>query len=133
MTYEQLTQESFDDSLHPSGEILSEDLANMSLAQKLQQVYDLKRSDKQHLQRREMFSAMAIAQHEECGDLLIENFSAVLTKYKNARQQKRRLAIEFEKEVARREERVRGNKEAVERDLRRLRRAGEDVVKGRDD
>ena len=133
MTYEQLSSEAFDDDPHSPGKHIREDLTDSPLAGKLQYIYNLKRDDKQHLQRREVFSSMTIAQHEECGDLLIEKFSAILTRYKEARQQKRKLAVEFEDEVARREERVRGKKGAVERDLRRLRRAGEDVVKGRDD
>ena len=132
MTYEQLSNESFDDDPHPPKKHNPEDHTYTALAEKLQYIYNLKNGDKQHLQQREVFSSMTIAQHEECGDLLIEKFSAIIRMYKEARQQKRKLAIEFEDEVARREEHVRGKKEAVERDLRRLRRAGEDVVKGRD-
>lgn len=132
MPYDQLSSESFDNDPRPPNKHFPEGLTIASQSQKLQYVYDLKHDGKQHLQRRAIFSSMTINQYEECGDLLIERFGGIMTRYSQARQQKREMAKEFEDEVARREEHVRGKREAVDVDLRRLKRAGEDVVRGKE-
>ncbi len=132
MSYDQLSSESFDSNPQPPEGSIPEGLVVAPLSQKLQYVYDLKQNEKQHLQRRAIFSSMTMSQYEECGDLLTERFGEIMTKYKQARQQKRQVAMGFEDEVARREERIRGKREAVDGDLRRLRRAGEDVVRGKE-
>ena len=132
MTYNRLSSETFDSvPRSPSSEV-PEDLAGAILPQKLEYVYSLKRSDKQYLQRREVFSYMNINQYDECGSLLMEKFGNIITRYTDARQQKRKAAKEFEDEVAVREEHVRGISEGVDGDLRRLKTAGEDVIRGSD-
>ena len=132
MTYDQLSSESFDDGPYLSRGNLPDDLADTPLAQRLQFVYNLKHDEKQYLQRQAIFSSLTIDQYEECGDILIQRLGEIMSRYTDARRQKRKVASEFEKEVARREERVRGKKETVDGDLRRLRRAGEDVVRGKE-
>ena len=132
MTYDQLHSESFDNDPHSPENNIRETLADAPLAQKLKYAFDLKRHEKQRLQRRQVFSSMTFAQYEECGNHLIDKFGEIMVKYRDTRQQKRKVAKDFEDEVARREKYVRGKKEVVDGDLRRLRRAGEDVVRGKE-
>jgi len=132
MPFDLLSSESFDNDPRAREGDFPEGLTTAPLSQRLQYAHDLKHDEEQHLQRRAIFSSMTINQYEECGDLLIERFGEITTRYRQARQQKRKVAKEFEDEVARREERVRRKREGVDGDLRRLRRAGEDVVRGKE-
>lgn len=125
MTYERLRHESFDGIKPVQGS------ADQGLPEKLQNVYDLKGSIDPQLKRRTFFSNLTIEQYEECGNLMAEKFSDMVTRYKVERQQKRMVARAFEEEIAHREERVRAKNVVVDQDLSRLRKAGEDVVRGK--
>lgn len=126
MTYERLRHESFDGIKPVQGS------ADQALPEKLQNVYDLKGSIDPQLKRRTFFSNLTIEQYEECGNLMVEKFSDMVTRYKVERQQKRMVARAFEEEIAHREERVRAKNVVVDQDLSRLRKAGEDVVRGKE-
>lgn len=125
MVYERLRHESFDQIKPVQG------AADQTLSEKLQNLYDLKGSIDPHLKRTAFFSNLTIEQFEECGDHMVEKFSDIVTQYRVARQQKRMVARAFEEEIARREERIRTKLHVVEKDLGRLRKAGEDVVRGK--
>lgn len=132
MTYESLRQEAFDQSPRAMTKPEVQSAADAGLPGKLQHVYDLKGDATEVLsQRRTVFSRMTIDQYEECGDLMMEKFNNIMSQIKYTRQQKRAAAMEFEEEVAKREERVRAKKNAVDQDLARLKKAGEDVVQGK--
>lgn len=132
MTYESLRQEAFDQSPRAMTKPEAQSSADTGLPGKLQHVYNLKGDATEVLsQRRAVFSHMTIDQYEECGDLMMEKFNDIMSRIKTTRQQKRAAAIEFEEEVAKREERVRAKKNAVDQDLARLKKAGEDVVQGK--
>ncbi|KAL8824550.1 MAG: hypothetical protein Q9191_004975 [Dirinaria sp. TL-2023a] len=128
MSYKLLNSESFDHIPKPSGTALPSDLAQASLADKLDHVYQLK--DKEE-QRRNVFASLSIEQYEETGDLILEKFASLLNRYKDARREKRDAARGIEKEVAQREERVRSKTHAVEKDLTGLKRGAEDVIRGK--
>ncbi|KAL8775356.1 MAG: hypothetical protein Q9209_000364 [Squamulea sp. 1 TL-2023] len=134
MTFQQLADESFDSAPHPAKhenhKISVEDGA--SLNEKLLYLHSLEGPrDQVQSQRQAFFSSLPIDQYEECGDLMTEAFSQIIVKFKNARQQKRGLAEEFEEEVAARQKLVERRKIAVAEDLDRLKRAGQDVVRGK--
>lgn len=132
MTYEILRQEAFDQSPRAMSKPEAQAAADAGLPGKLQQVYNLKGDATEVLsQRRAVFAHMTIDQYEECGDLIMENFNGIMSQIKITRQQKRAAAIEFEEQVAKREAHVRAKKNAVDQDLARLRKAGEDVVQGK--
>ena len=65
-------------------------------------------------------SSLPIEQYEECGDLIIEQFSTLLNKFKDARRRKRDKARAFEEEITKKEEDVREKREAIEGEVRRL-------------
>lgn len=132
MTYESLRQEAFDQSPRAMAKQGVQPAADAGLPGKLQHMYDLKGDATGVLsQRRAVFSHMTIGQYEECGDLMMEKFNDIMSRIKTIRQQKRAAAMGFEEEVAKREERVRAKKDAVDQDLARLKKAGEDVVHGK--
>lgn len=130
MSYQQLADETFDTSPHPIN-LDDPALTNASsLSDKLHYLHSLDGPQESvQSQRQAFFSSLPISQYEECGDLMADQFSHIITKFKEARQQKRRLAMEFEDEVAEREKVVERRKVAVMDDLSRLRRAGQDVVR----
>ena len=131
MSYQQLAEESFDVSpqpLHINDPSLTD---ASSLQEKLHHLHSLEGSQEEVLsQRYAFFSSLPIDQYEECGDLMAEEFSQIISKFKGARQQKRRLAKEFEDEIAAREKVVDRRRVTVANDLVRLKRAGQDVVRG---
>ena len=132
MTFSQLQDEAFHHDPKATELPLPPEIANAPLPQKLDYIMALKddNSTKEH-HRAAFFSSLPIEQYEDCGDLIVQKFADVVSKFKDARQQKRKVAREFEAEVAKREERVRGKMGAVEKDLGRLRRGGEEVVRGK--
>lgn len=132
MTYESLRREAFDQSPRAMVKPGGQPAADAGLPGKLQHMYDLKGDASGVLsQRRAVFTHMTIGQYEECGDLIMEKFNDIMSRIKTIRQQKRAAAMGFEEEVAKREERVRAKKDAVDQDLARLKKAGEDVVQGK--
>lgn len=130
MPYKLLHGESFDHVPKYGTGIIPQDIVKASLPEKLKYAYELKGREDTEAQRNAVFSSLTIEQYEETGDLIIEQFSDILGRYKDARRAKREAAREFEKEIGQREERVRGKFTAVTQDLARLRRGAEDVVRG---
>ena len=130
MSYKHLKSESFDHNPSISPGTIPSDFAKGSLPAKLQYAYDLKDRDNPEVQRSTLFASLTIEQYEETGDLIIDQFSNILGRYKGARKARREAARGFEKEIAQREERVQSKSNAVEQDLIRLRRGAEDVVRG---
>ncbi|KAK2765138.1 hypothetical protein FQN54_008837 [Arachnomyces sp. PD_36] len=82
-------------------------------------------------QRRDFFSSLTISQWEECGDLLIEQFGAILQNVKNARHERRKVAAAFEKEVERRYDDVESKGKDLDKRLVEMRTGGLEVLKGR--
>ncbi|KAL8999885.1 MAG: hypothetical protein Q9188_005791 [Gyalolechia gomerana] len=130
MNYQQLADESFDKPPHPI-QIDDPPLTNGSpLKDKLLYLHRLT-GPRENIQsqRQAFFSSLPLTHYEECGDLMADQFSQIIITFKEARQQKRRLAKEFEDEIAAREKVVESKKVAVTNDLSRLKRAGQDVVR----
>ena len=131
MTFEQLRTEAFDHDPKATAPALPQEVANGTLAQRLDHILALKEDETKASQRSAIFASLPIEQYEDCGDLIVEKFAATITKFKNARRQRRKVVQEFEDEVAKREEKVKGKTSAVEKDLSRLKRGGEEVVRGK--
>lgn len=130
MAYRFLNSESFDHIPKPSANTIPSDIVKASLSDKLKHAYELKDREDNEAQRSTVFASLTIDQYEETGDLIIEQFSNILGRYKNARRAKREAARELEKEIAQREARVRAKTTAVEEDRKRLKRGAEDVIRG---
>ena len=133
MTFSQLQDEPFHHDPKATKPPLPPEIADAPLPQKLDYILSLKDdpgNNKQH-HRALFFSSLPIEQYDDCGDLIVQKFADIVSKFKDARQQRRKVAREFEAEVTKREARVRAKMGAVEKDLGRLRRGGEEVVRGK--
>lgn len=131
MTFNQLTNEPFNLASDTARVSIPQELSNGTLAAKVDYILEkLKDDDTKLVHRRAFFSSLSIEQYEECANLIIQRFSDVMSKFTDARQQRRRAAKDFEEEVAKREACVRGKATVVDKDLDRLKRGGEEVVRG---
>ncbi|MCJ1314845.1 hypothetical protein MMC15_000157 [Xylographa vitiligo] len=132
MSYDQLRSESFDFDPKDSVHIFPEEVRSGPLIKQFEFVKDLKdltdeqRSKKLH----SFFSSLTIDKYEECGDMVLELFLDILTKYKDARQEKRKIARKYEEEISRREQTVSGASLRVDNEMKRIRQAGNDLLKG---
>ena len=131
MTFQHLSNESFDLASDSARASIPEELLSGSLATQMEYVLEkFKHDDAKLVQRRAFFSSLSIEQYEECANLIIGRFSAIISKLMDARQQRRRAAKDFEEVVAKREESIRGKTTVVNDSLGRLKRGGEEVVRG---
>lgn len=108
-----------------------EDLISTSLPEKLSYLASASDPATRDSQQKAFYASLSIDDYEECGSLLVEQLSSIVRKFNNLRRQKRAVAVEFEAEIAKREEMVREKEGFIEKDLGRLRRMGEDVLRGK--
>lgn len=131
MTFQQLSNEPFNLASDTARASIPPELSSGTLAAKMDYILErLKDDDAKLAQRRAFFSSLSIEQYEECANLMIRRFSDIMSSFTDARQQRRRAAKDFEEETAKREECVRGKITNVNKDLGRLKRGGEEVVRG---
>ena len=131
MTYQQLNDEPFDyvpKAPHNQFAISISIISSRSLKDMLNDLFSSHWNDHQGALRKAFFASLAIDQYEECGDLIIEKFSAVMSSFRKVRQQKRTAARTFEAEVERRQELVSKNKSKIEQYLKRMQQKGRDIV-----
>ncbi|MCJ1291909.1 hypothetical protein MMC34_003457 [Xylographa carneopallida] len=132
MSYSQLRSESFDFDPRDSVQIFPEDVRSRPLIKQFEYVKDLKDlTDGQRSEKlQSFFSSLTIDEYEECGDMVLELFSNILAKFKDARQEKREVARRYEEEISRREHTVSGASLRVDNEMKRIRQAGNDLLKG---
>ena len=130
MSYQQLLVESFDNDPTLRDQQLPADLLHGLLSDRLAHLFAFNISVDQGEQRAAFFSVLTIEQFEECGDLVIDRLGSIVSKFKAARRLKRKIAKEFEDEVARRQGCVREMNSILEEDLKRMRQNGTDIMKG---
>lgn len=131
MSFQQLSNEPFNLASDAARASIPQELSKGTLATKMEYILErLKDDDTKVVQRRAFFSSLLIEQYEECANLMIRRFSDIISKFTDARQQRRKAAKDFEEEVSKREAWVRGKTTVVDKDLGRLKRGGEEVVRG---
>jgi hypothetical protein len=124
MTYDQLKNESFDTNPRLSGQPLSEDMRQKPLIERLEHVqknFDLTKQS-------EFFQALPTDEWEDAGDWFLDQFSSIIQRTKQTRQQKRKLAQEFEDEVERRHKHVSKKRHEVEDAMQKMQAQGEGLV-----
>ena len=133
MNYEQLKSEDFDHNPGAPPNVLPEDVKSQDLDKQLTYISSFKHlpEDEQSEFHRAFFESLSIDQYEECGDLMVDRLAQLVKKLKDGRRTRRKIAIEFEAEVAAREEDVRAQGEEIDRDMVRLKKAGQDMIGGR--
>ncbi|OAX81201.1 hypothetical protein ACJ72_04459 [Emergomyces africanus] len=81
-------------------------------------------------QRQTFFASLNLAEWEESGDWIIEQFSLLLQRTKAARHERRKVAAVFEKEIERRYGLVEVEEKDIEKRLEEMRTGGIGVLKG---
>lgn len=131
MTFQQLSNEPFTLACDAARASFPQEFTNGNLSAKMDYIVEkLADDDAKILQRGAFFSSLSIDQYEECATLMIRRFNDILSKFTDARRQRRRAAKDFEREIARREACVGGKTTVVDKDLGHLKRGGEEVVRG---
>jgi hypothetical protein len=102
MDYDHLKNEDFDHVPRAVNSVLSEDMLNKPLVDRLQHV----RNSLNHEEQREFFISLPAVEWEEAGDWFLDQFSGIIDRAKKARQAKRKLAAGFEAEIEQRHEHV---------------------------
>ena len=131
MTFQQLSHEPFNLLSDKTPTSIPQELSRDTLVARMNYILDkMEDDDAKPVRRRAFFSSLSSEQYEECAKLITCRFSAIMSRFADARQHRRQVAKDFEQEVARREVRVRGKANAVDRVLGILKRGGEEVVRG---
>ena len=131
MEFQQLNQEPFHIDPQASKLDLPADITRDTLRRKLDHLLKVDDDDTRTGQQGAFMDSLPIQKYEECGNIIVEKFSALIQRFKNARQERRKIVVEFEEEIARREGCIQDKVTALEEDFDRLKRSGEDVVKKR--
>ncbi|KAK4202847.1 extracellular mutant protein 11-domain-containing protein [Triangularia verruculosa] len=84
------------------------------------------------LDQHQFFTRISVDEWDEAGDWFLEQFGAVVQKFKKARKSKRQLIAQFEDEISAREEAVRGKIEGIGRTLEDLKHEGQNMMQGKD-
>lgn len=127
MSYQQLKDESFDTNpIAPELQFPAK-LANASLPDKLDHIFSWC-GDGADTKRQAFFASLSIDEYEECGDVLVEKFGTVMSKFKTARQRKRKEARQFEEEIERRQDLIKKKRGRIELDLQAMQQKGRDII-----
>ncbi|KAL6717155.1 hypothetical protein ACLMJK_005070 [Lecanora helva] len=131
MNFQQLKDEPF--HIDPQAPLpdFPPEVSSGVLPDKLQYLIKIEDPNQRYPQQAAFLKSLPMDEYEECGDFIVEKFSEMVKRFKDARKERRKAAMEFENEVAKREECVRGKIEAFEKDFERLKQSGEDVVRKR--
>lgn len=95
MNYDQLQKEDFDMDPRAAPAVLSEDMLDKPLRDRLEYVH--KSLDSQD--QTKFFTSLSIHEWEDSGDWFLEKFGGILKRTKEARRTKRQVAKEFEEEI----------------------------------
>ena len=134
LPYSTLQSQPFEIDPHRPPTQLPSHITTAPLPEKLSYMSSLPSNDRHHPQNLStpnlttFLSSLPVDQYEECGDLIIEQFSTILNKFKDMRRKKREVARAFEEEIASREADVRERREGVENEVGRLGSGVREVV-----
>ena len=84
------------------------------------------------LAQHDFLARLSVDEWDEAGDWFLEQFGAVMQRFKKARRAKRQLVQQFEAEISAREEAVRSKIEGIGRTLEDLKQEGQTMMSGKD-
>lgn len=125
MEYEQLRDEDYDMNPLKPPSILPADEDSKPLPQRLEFAQKL---EEDH--QRTFFASLPLTEWEEAGDWFLEKFAVAVKEMTESRKEKRRLAIQFEGEIAKRHEHVASRKRGIDDALVEMSKSGREVLKG---
>ena len=124
MNYAQLKDESFDLDPRAPDQPLGENMLEKPLADRLEHVQKNLDPRKQA----DFFRSLPTADWEDAGDWFLKQFGSVITRTKEARQRKRKLAQGFEDEIEKRHKHVSKKQRQVETAMDKMKAQGEGLV-----
>ncbi len=124
MDYDQLIVESFDQDPRNQEHILPEDMHRKSLDERLQFV----QRELDSVAQAHFFSALPTSEWEDAGDWFLDQFSVIIKKTRDARQNKRKAAQGFEKEIEQRHHHIAKKQRLVEDAMAKMKAQGEGLV-----
>lgn len=134
MTYQNLKDETWESEKYNKASALPQELQDpeFTLEERFQNCVKLD-SDKEETQeiQVEFFAKLSTTEWEEAGDLFVGRFVEIMTKLKEARQSKRKIATDFEKLIEEREAAIREKSEKLDKDFAEMRKGGEGVIRGK--
>ena len=124
MSYEQLRNESFDTNPLARPSVLSKEDLQKPLVERL----ELVQQNPDAVQQSEFFQSLPTTEWEDAGDWFLDRFQDIIRRTKEARQQKRKLAQEFEADVEKRHEHVSKRQHQVQQAMEKMKSQGEGLV-----
>ena len=124
MPYEALHKQSLDEESQQRPSVLTEEDAMKPFPDQLQLVQKMDNNAKQAF-----LASLTLDQWEEAGDWFLERFGDIVTKLKDARKERRKLAKGFGDEIFARHQRVQGKKRTIQAALDAMGKSGEGVLK----
>ncbi|KAH7382737.1 extracellular mutant protein 11-domain-containing protein [Phaeosphaeria sp. MPI-PUGE-AT-0046c] len=122
--FDELKREDFDHNPRALPQLLSDDMQRKPLTERLEHVQHNFDAGKQS----QFFSALPTAEWEDAGDWFLEQFSSIIRRTKDARQNKRKLAQGFEDEIEKRHDHVSKKQRQVEEAMHKMQTQGEGLM-----
>lgn len=124
LSYDALRNEDFDKDPRAGPPALTDDMLQKPLVERLQFVQKKFDADRQS----EFFHSLPTSEWEDAGDWFLDQFQSIIQRTKEARQNKRKLAQEFEQEVEKRYKHVSKKQLQVKEALDKMKLQGESLV-----
>lgn len=124
LSYDQLRDEDFDDEPRGKTKVIADDMQQRGLPERLvhvQKNFNPAAQDK-------FFRTLPTREWEDAGEWFLDQFSDIITRAKDARQNKRKLARDFEDEVEKRYRRVAKRQQNVETALDGMKTKGQGLI-----
>ncbi|KAJ4363059.1 hypothetical protein N0V83_010177 [Neocucurbitaria cava] len=124
LSYDALRNENFDKDPRAGPPALTDDMLQKPLVERLQFVQKNFDADRQS----EFFHSLPTSEWEDAGDWFLDQFQSIIHRTKEARQNKRKLAQEFEQEVEKRYKHVSKKQSQVKEAMDKMKLQGESLV-----
>ncbi|KAK7183009.1 hypothetical protein DPSP01_006042 [Paraphaeosphaeria sporulosa] len=124
MDYDELRVEDFDCEPRRTARVLSTDMLNRDLNERLPYVQENLAPADQH----QFFRSLPTREWEDAGDWFLARFGDIIKRAKEARQNKRKLARAFEDEVEKRYRKVAKRQQNVEAALGQMKEKGQGLI-----
>lgn len=124
MDYDKLRCEDFDTEPRRKSETVLNEVPTGSLKERLAHVQKNLNPD----EKDQFFRALPTREWEDAGDWFLDRFGDIISRAKEARQKKRKVAREFEDEVEKRYRKVAKKQQIVEKALDEMKEKGQDLI-----
>jgi hypothetical protein len=124
MDYNELKTEDFDTDPRRPDPVLSEDMLSKTLEERLRYVQkSLDAGD-----QAKFFRSLPTSEWEDAGDWFLHQFEGIIKRTRETRQEKRKLAREFEKEVEKRHRHVDKRSRQVDEAMQKMSAHGQGLL-----